>query len=155
MLITSIELQISGHKNRAIACFISYISINLNLVTMKCIILARGILFSYTIILLFSCHDSTGNCSYQEEQQAILKKEVDSLKQVVYFLQSEKEQNTAKVKKSKPKKQPILTATSSPYKIKSIAKAYNSSGQCMGTTKNGNRCRRTVRSGNYCWQHGG
>jgi len=29
------------------------------------------------------------------------------------------------------------------------------SSQCMGITKKGHRCTRKIKSGSYCWQHGG
>ena len=34
-------------------------------------------------------------------------------------------------------------------------RSYNTSHQCMGITQRGARCKRMVRNGNYCWQHGG
>lgn len=30
-----------------------------------------------------------------------------------------------------------------------------SSGRCQATTKKGTQCKRSSRSGGYCWQHGG
>lgn len=42
--------------------------------------------------------------------------------------------------------------TTKPLKTKNPSA---SSGQCKAITKKGTRCSRSVRSADYCWQHGG
>ncbi len=41
-----------------------------------------------------------------------------------------------------------------PKKTQSSYQSHTS-GTCQGMTKKGRQCSRTVRSGSYCWQHGG
>ena len=38
--------------------------------------------------------------------------------------------------------------------LKPLAKSSSVSSQCRGTTKKGARCKRMVKGGGYCWQHG-
>jgi hypothetical protein len=40
-------------------------------------------------------------------------------------------------------------------KAKEKKQSASISKQCMAITKKGRRCTRKIRSGNYCWQHGG
>lgn len=58
-----------------------------------------------------------------------------------------------------PDQQPIEKITAEQKQdipVKATNYSYSSeSHQCMGTTKRGARCKRMVRGGNYCWQHGG
>lgn len=40
-------------------------------------------------------------------------------------------------------------------KLKEPRRSISTMMQCKAITKKGHRCTRSVRSGNYCWQHGG
>jgi hypothetical protein len=63
-----------------------------------------------------------------------------------------------KKKPTTPKKEvvyPVYTG-SQPTDNNNYRSGTNSySGRCNATTKKGSQCKRTARSGGYCWQHGG
>ena len=48
---------------------------------------------------------------------------------------------------------PIKSSTQKPSAEKSTNNSTASSSQCEGTTKKGQRCKRIVKGGGYCWQH--
>jgi hypothetical protein len=105
------------------------------------------------ILFLSACQEPAKNCTSQETQITSLQRQIDSLNYVISTLQTKNERKVVKTKKAK--QQPIVTTTSNSYQSDNAPQSYSGSRQCMGTTKKGLRCRRMVRSGNYCWQHGG
>jgi len=48
---------------------------------------------------------------------------------------------------------PIKGETQRNSPIKSLGNSSSLGSQCKGTTKKGQRCKRMVKGGGYCWQH--
>ena len=106
---------------------------------------------------------------------SILEARLDSLEQKIQVLidkqsASPEKKKIVRTNKKKPLPQIVETSqikeqsnnTSSDLSVSEQTTTYRppatSSGvshQCMATTKKGTRCKRMVRNGNYCWQHGG
>jgi len=133
--------------------------------------------FFVTILFAFaftSCQDNTESNDLKNRIN-ILETRVDSLQNEIRKLSQpkitpitkkksankKKEESSAQFLQSEPDKQPVNTITEekkkeSSEKTNSYSSSYSSeSHQCMGITKRGTRCKRMVRNGNYCWQHGG
>lgn len=110
-------------------------------------------------ILFISCESAQAPTQENlEPRVTIIEDRLDSL---IKELSKAKPGTTVSKKKSKPKviqedeKVYIAPATAQPKKTYTPTNSYTSSGQCQATTKKGAQCKRSVRSGSYCWQHGG
>jgi hypothetical protein len=104
------------------------------------------------------------SCSDKENEDlrhrvVSLQTTIDSLKTVIATYQSDyfpKLPTQKKVNKKAPKKtNNDLYSTSSSYQSKSYSSnSYGGLRQCEAITKKGTRCKRMIRSGRCCWQHG-
>ena len=106
----------------------------------------------YLLILLFAAVSCTTN--YPPPQIVIVKDTV--YRDTCYSTQLAamttpvyKAQKVRKQRKAKP-----IQVVQSLSDAEDYRSSY-SSGQCQGMTKKGRQCSRTVKSGSYCWQHGG
>ena len=94
------------------------------------------------------------NLTYEVQR---LNGRIDSLVTIIGLLNPAKPSlNTEDKKPSKKKTKAVSTVSKSLYSApvqKSTASSYT--GYCHGITKKGYKCSRRVKSGLYCWQHGG
>jgi hypothetical protein len=108
------------------------------------------------LIPFFACQQSPDVSNYQKRIYE-LELRVDSLTNVISSLTQHQQfqsilpdvNSIGKSKKKAKKKAVSLTSASSSYS--SLA----NTGYCHGRTKKGTQCSRRVKSGFYCWQHGG
>jgi len=125
-----------------------------------------------------SCDQYRSETSELKERVSELEKKVDSLQNEIILISETKPKIETKKKVSRKnqtvKKDPEIITLKSPdnqaaqpatiednQSLTPKSSSYSSpsnnsnatSNQCMGTTKKGARCRRTVRGANYCWQH--
>lgn len=132
------------------------------------------------IFSIASCQETNSDTNYLKEKIVLLEARVDSLEKEIQKLSeakpvpSTKRKANSKLATVKPvrkedsivltqkSKEPVEKATEENQYIapqtssKNVSQSHSSSStQCMGTTKRGARCKRMVRGGNYCWQHGG
>lgn len=54
-----------------------------------------------------------------------------------------------------PRPRQQVSSGNSDSRRRSSQSSSSYSGRCQATTKKGTQCKRTSRSGGYCWQHGG
>lgn len=112
--------------------------------------------FVVLILTLCSCqtHDNSSEINNLKGEIFILNQRIDSLQ--VALLECGFQPKPT-VKKAAKKPVQVVVKIPAPKKERtSYSSSYSStSQQCAGTTKKGARCRRMVRGGAYCWQHGG
>jgi hypothetical protein len=98
--------------------------------------------------------------SLEQKIQLLIDKQNPTASRKKTLINNKKNPTPASLVATKQKEEPTIensTLSSNQQKSTYQEPTSNSgvSHQCMGTTKKGARCRRMVRNGNYCWQHGG
>lgn len=101
------------------------------------------LLFIFFILFTTSCHPNTAEIDELNWRIVKLENRIDSV--VLILTTSVHPQSTPKINQKK----------TTLYKSSKAKKQSGYSSQCMATTRKGYRCSRKVRSGVYCWQHGG
>jgi Family of unknown function (DUF5763) len=122
----------------------------------------RALPLACVILTIASCQDSSlrSENALLRERVYRLEREVDSLKSIVA------DQNLPIKKKSSKKtvdafKKTDASSVSQTYQANSSPSKTSSNNtvlysvRCQAITKKGTQCKRTARSGGYCWQHGG
>lgn len=111
------------------------------------------------IIPLFACQNSEQVGTYTQQIRE-LKSRVDPLQGVLNTNNPKVLSAAAEFSSAKPVRKKATKASKKGYTVTSHAYARSSfassyTGYCHGRTKKGYPCFRQVKSGLYCWQHGG
>ena len=112
------------------------------------------------IVGLISCEYQADKSSISEHERlqkeiTLLNRKVDSLITALNPPGPIIDKMAKTIKKKKPGTSNSQSTGQAVYNSKSYTSKSSSSfdGQCHGITKKGARCRRSVSSGMYCWQH--